>query len=406
MIRIVVVDDSAESVSAIERLLYFEPDIEVVGTANDGETGVQLVRELRPDIVLLDVNMHGMDGLAAAEAITSTVPGTQVIMMSVEDDLEYLRRAMMAGARDYILKPLDMEELPAKIRQVYSAARAKLAALAAPEPHVNGTLVVIFSPKGGSGCTTVTVNLAIALRDFTKRKVVVVDGCLQFGDVAVLLNLHDQRNIGELARHAEELDLAFVQEMTVSHASGVRTLLAPPRPEAAELVTAEAMRSILKALKGGYDFVVLDAGHALNELVLAALDEADQLVLLVTPEIAAVKSARLVLDVLDALNYPEEKRLLVVSQAGRRCGLKVEDIERSLRARVQVRIPWDEAGPLLAANQGRPLYEADPEAPMARSFLELAKAITGAAASGKEQQRAAAAEQRPRARRIPSLWGR
>ncbi|NPV07428.1 MAG: response regulator [Anaerolineae bacterium] len=376
MIRIVVVDDSPEVVNDIERLFHFEPDLEVVGTATDGAVGLQVVRETRPDVVLLDINMPGMDGLAVAEAITANMPGVQVIMMSVQTEMDYLRKAMRAGARDYILKPFDIDEVPAKIRQVHESLRAKSEAAAVEDP-TEGKVITVFSPRGGSGCTTLAVNLALALRSFTRRKVALVDAALQFGDVGVMLNVHNQRHIGELARHMDELDPTFVGEMTVTHPSGLRVLLAPPRPEMAELVTSECIRRTLASLKQSFDFVVVDGGHYLGESLLASVDESDRLLLLTTPDIPSIKSTRLMLEVLDALGVPEERCGLVIGQAGRRYGVKTEDIERSLGMRAVVALPYDDAGPLLAANQGRALYEMDPEAPFCQAVLKLSQEVIG-----------------------------
>jgi len=402
MIRVVLVDDSADIVSNIERLLHFEPDIEVVGTANDGETGVQLVRETHPDVVVLDINMPGMDGLTAAEAITSTMPGTQVIMMSVQDDVDYLRRAMVAGARDYILKPLDAGEVSTRIRQVYGISEGKAKQAAGDEPE-KGRIVTVFGPRGGCGCTTVAINLALALRAFTKRKVVIVDAALQFGDVGVMLNLHDNRSIADLARKVDELDAGFATEVTVAHTSGIRALLAPSRPEAAELVTADAMRRVLQAVRQAFDLVVIDGGHALTDTLLAAIDETDQLLLLTTPDIPSIKNVRLMLDVLEAIGVPDERRSLVISQAGRRYGVKSEDIERSLGCRAIAAVPFDEAGPLLAANQGRPMFLVDPETPLCQAIMALASLVTGTTA--KEQPLAPPAE-KPKVRGLRALWAK
>jgi pilus assembly protein CpaE len=402
MIRVVVVDDSAEIVSNIERMLFFEPDIEIIGTANDGETGLQLVRDTKPDVVLLDINMPGMDGLTTAQAITSTIPGTQVIMMSVQDDLDYLRRAMLAGARDYILKPLDIDEVSNKVRQVHGLNRGKTNQAAPEEQEERGRIVTVFGPRGGCGCSTVAVNLALALREFTRRKVVIVDASLQFGDVAVLLNLHDGRSIADLARRVDEVDANFASEMTLPHMSGVRALLAPPRPEGAELVTGEAMHRILDALRQAFDFVVVDAGHSVGDAVLAAIDETDELLLMTTPDIPSIKSVRLMLEVLDALDVAESKRKLIISQAGRRYGVKVEDVERSLAAKCCAALPYDDSGPLLAANQGRPLFEIDPEMPLCRAIMQLAKQVTG----GVQCPEPEVVEQKPKSRGLLSLWGR
>jgi len=182
MIKVVVIDDNAEIVSDLERILYFEPDIEVVGNATTGEEGIRVVRDTSPDVVLLDINMPGMDGLATAEALSSSMPNVQIIMISVQDDFDHLRRAMLAGARDYIVKPFSIDEVPAKIRHVYSLGMAERTRVSdTGEGGQNGRVITVFGPRGGCGCTTVAVNVAVALRESTEHGVVVVDADLQFG---------------------------------------------------------------------------------------------------------------------------------------------------------------------------------------------------------------------------------
>ncbi|MHB0878943.1 MAG: AAA family ATPase, partial [Anaerolineae bacterium] len=159
---------------------------------------------------------------------------------------------------------------------------------------------------------------------------------------------------------------------------------------------------ILDALRQAFDFVVVDGGHAVNDATLAAIDETDELLLMTTPDIPSIKSVRLMLEVLDALDVPEDKRKLVISQAGRRYGVKVEDVERSLAAKSYAALPYDDAGPLLAANQGRPLFEIDPETPLCRAIMQLAKQVTGGAPACEP----VTVEQRPKSRGLLSLWGR
>jgi len=379
MIKVVVIDDNAEIVSDLERILYFEPDIEVVGNATTGEEGIRVVRDTSPDVVLLDINMPGMDGLATAEALSSSMPNVQIIMISVQDDFDHLRRAMLAGARDYIVKPFSIDEVPAKIRHVYSLGMAERTRVSdTGEGGQNGRVITVFGPRGGCGCTTVAVNVAVALRESTEHGVVVVDADLQFGDVGVMLNLQSRGTIVDLAEHIDDLDLTFVKEITVPHSSGIRALLAPLGPESAELVSGEAARRILRALRSSFDFVVVDGGHVLNDVFLASLDETDELVLLTTPDIPSIKSTRLILDVLDALSYSGERVRLVVTQAGRRYGVTVEDIQASLKCHSIVALPYDDARPVLATNQGRPLVEVAPDVPLSHALQSLAEMLVGA----------------------------
>src|SRR5690349_1691840 len=119
-IKIILVDDIAETRESIKKLLAFEQDFKVVGTAGNGREGVAIAKELRPDIIIMDINMPDMDGLEAAGLITKAVPTAGVIMMSVQDDADYMQKAMLAGARFFLTKPVGMDQLYSTIRSVYA----------------------------------------------------------------------------------------------------------------------------------------------------------------------------------------------------------------------------------------------------------------------------------------------
>ncbi len=124
-IRVVIVDDIAETREHLTKLLSFESDIEVVGAAASGEEAVELTGKLQPDILLMDINMPGMDGIATTERVSATFPATSIIMMSVQGEADYLRRSMLAGAREFLVKPFSSDELTASIRQVHIREKAR-----------------------------------------------------------------------------------------------------------------------------------------------------------------------------------------------------------------------------------------------------------------------------------------
>src|SRR5687767_2826801 len=166
-IRVLIVDDIPETRDHLTKLLGFESDIEVVGSAASGREAIQLATKLRPDVVLMDINMPDMDGIAATEQLSSSAPGTAVVMMSVQGEADYLRRSMLAGAREFLVKPFSSDELTASIRQVTDRERQKMSRMAAQPAAASavmgdrepGMVVAVFSPKGGVGRTTVAVNL-------------------------------------------------------------------------------------------------------------------------------------------------------------------------------------------------------------------------------------------------------
>src|SRR4051812_1298244 len=204
-IRVLIVDDIPETRDHLTKLLGFEGDVEVVGSAASGTEAIAMATQLHPDVVLMDINMPDMDGIATTEKLSAQVPAASVVMMSVQGEADYLRRSMLAGAREFLVKPFSSDELTASIRQVYTREQEKLSRMAlAPVAGVpvgasanggdggagEGQVIAIFSPKGGVGRTTVAVNVAVAAATELGKSVVLVDGSFQFGDVGVLLNLN------------------------------------------------------------------------------------------------------------------------------------------------------------------------------------------------------------------------
>ncbi len=201
-IRVLIVDDVADTRENVRKLLQFESDVDVVGAARSGKEGIQLSQELDPDVVLMDINMPDIDGIAATESIRQKSPQVQVIILSVQNDQNYMRRAMLAGARDFLTKPPVGDELISAIRRASEMSRSerskssqmRLASSALPGSgqiagagmvgFTPGKIITIYSPKGGTGCTTIAVNLALTLHNQDTR-VVLVDANLQFGDVAI-----------------------------------------------------------------------------------------------------------------------------------------------------------------------------------------------------------------------------
>ncbi|MCS7283579.1 MAG: response regulator [Anaerolineae bacterium] len=396
-IRVLIVDDIAETRENLRKLLSFARDIEVVGMAASGEEGVKMARELHPHVVIMDINLPGMDGITATEQIVREVPTAQIVILSVQGETGYMRRAMAAGARDFLVKPPSGDELISTIRRVYEIGRAQVARIAPtipaavpgtgrlppPVPARRGQVVTVFSPKGGVGCTTVAVNLAVALqaRLGSGQKVVIVDGSLQFGDVGVMLNLQPSRSIADLAVRVDELDSDLLTSVLTPHPSGIKALLAPPHPEAADSVIGDGsgdghrrLQRILEGLRAEFDYIIVDTCSILNEWTLLFLDEADLILLVITPLIPDIKDARLFLDLADRLGYPKDKLALVINHSDRRTGLRLEQIERALMPAI-VHIPYDERAGINEANRGIPIATEEAGRPIGQAFVHLVAGV-------------------------------
>lgn len=384
-IRVLIVDDIPETRENLRKLLFFESDIEVTGAANSGEEGITMAGELKPDIVLMDINMPGIDGITASEAITQQVPFTQIIMMSVQGEADYLRRSMLAGAREFLIKPFSSDELISSIRRVYqlgASRREAMPPVAPPSRKVEerpleelGKVVAVFSPKGGVGCSTVAINLAIALHRAEAKSVALVDGSLQFGDVAVLLNLQANRSLADLVPHIDELDSDLLNHVVLEHSSGIKALLAPPRPEMADLIAPGVFSTILDELRKLYAYIIVDTPNTLADATLTVLDAADRVVLITTPDIPSIKNAKLFFEVTEALEYPLDKTILVLNKADRHANIRAEDIQSSIKHPVAAQIPLDERTATTAANQGVPFMMSAYNAPLAQAMMSLGRYV-------------------------------
>ncbi|HSL28446.1 MAG TPA: response regulator [Anaerolineales bacterium] len=388
-IRVIIVDDVSETRENVRKLLQFESDVEVVGVARTGKEAIQLSEDMQPDVVLMDINMPDMDGISATEAIRAKQPAVQVVILSVQGDQNYMRRAMLAGARDFLTKPPMGDELISAIRRAGSMAQVERSKNAQVQvsPVVGnvgavmgygasrGKIVTVYSPKGGTGCTTIAVNLALTLHNADTR-VALVDGNLQFGDVAVFMNEQGKNTIVDLAPRAEELDPEIVEEVMLKHASsGLHILAAPSRPEYAEKVSSAQFTKVLEYLRQMYAYVVVDTAALLTDVTLAAIDISDLVVLVTTQDIPSIKNCRLFLDLSQTLGIDRERILFVMNRFDKRINITPDRVADNLKQEVASVIPLDEATATKAVNRGIPFVLDSKNQPAARGVFSLAESV-------------------------------
>ena len=394
-VRVLIVDDIAETRENVRKLLQFEADIEVAGVAKSGKEGIDLSQEYDPDVVLMDINMPDMDGISATEAILRKLPHAQVIILSVQGDQNYMRRAMLAGARDFLTKPPMADELISAIRRAGEMAqkeRAKVVqarnvSVASATPAgsgfslTQGKVITVYSPKGGTGCTTIAVNLALALHNEDTRATL-VDGNFQYGDVAVFVNEQGKNTIVDIATRVEELDPDIVESVMINHAaSGVHILAAPSRPEYAEKVSGDQFSQLIDYLRQMYAYIVIDTTPILTDITLAAIDKSDVIVLVTTQDIPSIKNARLFLDLLQTIGIERERIVFTMNRFDKRIAITPERVGDNLKQHVAAVIPLDERVVVPAVNRGVPFILDNKTQPSARGILSLAESVRETLAS-------------------------
>ena len=391
-IRVLIVDDVADTRENVRKLLQFEADIDVVGAARSGKEGIQLSLELDPDVVLMDINMPDIDGISATETIRQKSPHIQVVILSVQGDQNYMRRAMLAGARDFLTKPPMGDELVAAVRRGGEMAHIERSKNKQPRvpalvpgrggstqagiaSFVQGKVITVYSPKGGTGCTTLAANMAIALHN-DETRAVIVDANLQYGDVAMFFNEQGKNTILDIAPRVDELDPDIVEEIMIKHEpSGIHILAAPQRPEQAEKVSAEQFSKVLNYLRQLYAYIVVDTASILTDVVLSAIDVSDAIILVTTQDIPSIKNARLFLDLIQTISVDRERIIFVMNKYDKRIGITPERVSENLKQKINAVIPLDEKVVIPAVNRGVPFMLDNKTQPVAKGIFGLAEAV-------------------------------
>jgi len=384
---VVVVDDTDESREMILRMLQFDTSIEVLGKARTGLEAIDVANKLKPDVMVMDINMPDMDGITATEKIREKYPYIQIVILSVQNDANYMRKAMLAGARDFLTKPPMIDELTVAIRRAGELARSekeKAAAMAYTHTGMTGSLgqgmrapaqlgkiICVYSPKGGAGCTTVATNLAVSLKT-PENQVCVVDTNLIYGDVAVFFNEHGKNSILDLVGRANELDPDIVKDVMVTNKlTNLQLMAAPKEPELSDARKGEAISKIFTFMKQLYSFIIIDTTPQLTEIVQTSLDVADYIILLSTQDIPSIKNAHQFLSIADASQIGREKIIFVMNRYDKRIAISPERVGQSLKQNVAVAIPFEERIVSNSINRGVPFMIDNKAAPAAKAIQAL-----------------------------------
>jgi len=309
---------------------------------------------------------------------------TAVVVIAPEVSTELLRTAMRAGVADVVAATDPVSDVSASICEAYAAECARrLGAIEqaqCAETAKGGTVVSVFSTKGGVGKTVLSTNLGVALAQLLGLKTAIIDLDLQFGDVGIMLGLAPERTIVDVAAIIERLDADLLAGHMTRHESGVDVLLAPVRPEDAEQLTTGRIARILALLREMYDVVVIDTAATLDEVVLTALDNSDVVYALTMMDVASIKNMRISLQKLAQLGYDEKLVHVVLNRADSKVWLEPQEVERAVGSGIFARIPSDRVVPR-SVNKGRPVVLDEPKSDVAKAMVEIARSV---AASTKE----------------------
>jgi len=344
--------------------------------AKTGPDGLRRFTVERPDLVLVDAARAGQAAETVRRIRAAEVPGTHTAIIIVGPNEPAARVTFLrAGADDYVAKPIHPAELMARTRRLLVRFAPRVpATIAGP---TRGQVFAFYGAKGGVGTTTVAINAAIALHRLQRRKVVLLDANLQFGDHRVFMDLGPDRSSIVDAVTAPSIDGDLLKHLVVHHQSGIDLLLAPATPEQAELVSAERhhMALVVDALRGIYDYVVVDVDKRLDDHSLDVISAADRLFVVMTADLSCLKNVRLVLETMKQIGTPDDKVELLLNRSNAFTGISIKSIEGVLRRTVEYQIINDYRAAISALNSGDPFMVHRADSPIGRAVMEFAKAV-------------------------------
>ncbi len=359
-ISVLIAENRRDTRELIKRYLMTEKAIEVIGEADTGPAAVELAERLMPDIVLIYSEMQQMDGYQACEKIAETCRNTSVIIMAREIGAQQVRKAMVSGAKDYVTLPLDINRLISTIRLTYKKSIKFEIPKETQErkDKKDGRTIGIFSTKGGVGKTTIALNLAVDMAKKSSGRIALVDLDLQFGDVALMANLEPEMTIADIMEETASIDPLTINSLMTKYMENLMVLASPPSPEYAEYIGGEAIREILAFLRQTYDYVVIDMASSFSDATLAALDFADEILMVSAMDIVSVKNVKIGIEIMKSLEYPDEKIKILANMANPKLGIGYADLERIFERKIDYKIPEAKKSLVKAVNKGLPHINA------------------------------------------------
>lgn len=374
----------SEALNAVSGALSAQPGMRLLGGGSQAEQLHAEVVRLRPTAVIILFGADPEQELRLIKQLAHDCPETLLIGTAGDASPDLILNSMRAGAREFLRLPLIAEEFDAVLDRAAEFAARQVAA-----PPREGRVMAVFSNKGGCGTSFLAANLAIALN----APAALVDLNLQAGDLGFLFHLEPKFSITNLIENLTKMDDALLASLLTPHPAGVSLLSAPRGVDAAIGVQASQVREVIELLRKRFEYVVIDLAHLFDEITLAALDQADDILLVLTPEVMTIRSAQRALSVFDRLDYPREKVHLVVNRWDRKSlNLDWRQIERFLGQGAAGFIPDDSRAVVNSINLGQPLLAEHPSAPISAEIRRLACRLTGNAGGA---ERASATGHKP-----------
>lgn len=365
--KITVVSSDALHLNEITRILEQDAQVGEVSAMACGAHELATMKDV-PDVLIVNGGLPENGGLESLERLRVRHPDAAFIVVSDNQSPEFLLRAMRAGVREVLPTPSAGVQLHAAIGRIAPRRKAQEA--------VDGKILAMTSCKGGSGATFLATNLAWVLALEHGKRVALIDLNLQFGDAALYVT--DEKpasNLAQVCQEIHRLDAAFLSSAMIEVAPGFSLLAAPDDPSHATDVKAEHVEAILKVARANYDFVVVDVGRSLDAVSLQLFDMADMILPVVQLTLPFIREAKRLVEVFMSLGYPASKIGLIVNRHEKSSEIGLQDLERTVNAKVFKAVPNCYKAVAASVNQGEPVARLEKSSAVTKALREIAAAL-------------------------------
>jgi pilus assembly protein CpaE len=381
----VVLSTGLENFKEIRTALSHESRVQLLAGGNDAEQLHEEIMRLKPAAALITLGSNSEQALKLIQRLSVESPGTALISAANNAAPDLLLQSLRAGAREFLKLPISAEELKTVLDRV-----AEFCAGQVETPRKKGRMVAVFSSKGGCGTSFIATNLAAA----TNARAVLVDLNLQAGDLPLFLGVEPKYSFADMAENRNRLDDALIKSFVTPYSSNLSLLAAPREADSADEIEPEHVFEVLQRMRETYDYVVLDPQHTFDSITLAALDQSDEIVLVLSLDIPAIRSTQRALEIFDRLGYPRQKVRIVVNRWSKQIDLDLRQVEKFLGEPVIGFVPSDYQTAVTSINLGQPLVLSEPNCKIALEIKRVARTIATGAVT-------VAAEAQPRRTRWP-----
>ena len=377
-VTIVVLSTGLDNFKEMRAALSADSRVQLLAGGNDSEQVREEIVRLKPAAAIITLGANADQAVKLIQRLATESPRTALIAAANNAAPELLLQSLRAGAREFLQLPISSEELKTVLDRV-----ADFYAGQVETPKKKGRMVAVFSSKGGCGTSFIATNLAAS----AKARTVLVDLNLQAGDLPLFLGVDPKYSFADMAENRSRLDESLIKSFVTPYSSQLSLLAAPREADSADEIEPEHVFEVLQRLRESYEYVVLDPQHTFDSITLAALDQSDEIVLVLTLDIPAIRSTQRALEIFDRLGYPRKKIRIVVNRWSKQIDLDLRQVEKFLGEPVVGFVPSDYQTAVTSINLGQPLVQSEPNSKIAQEIRRVARILaTGEIAMHEEPQ--------------------